>query len=179
MSSISNKDAEVALGKITNDNGSLGETELAEVINLLSERWSEELTGIYMRGVDGAPDWKEFEHNIWQLGEAIRPVIKRRKWRGRTVVLDEVARVLLDKKYGKGRQTFALILGDYGNDGYGAVLAVGLVDKDVCGHCIKALTKAKLYDYEDEVRSVFDDSSGWVKLAARKYLEISRKVNDK
>src|ERR1700682_3056100 len=98
------------------------QSAIAEAILLLAHAWVQSLTGVGMRGELGAPDWSAYELKIWELGESLRHFLKRKDWRGQGELLDGVARVLMSRNFGKGRQTFALLLGEYGNKEYGAVL---------------------------------------------------------
>jgi hypothetical protein len=127
--------------------------------------------GLGMRGQLGAPDWTSGELKVWELGEALRHLMKRRKWIGRGPLLDLAATILADKSFGKGRQTFALLLGELGKGAYGASLASSLDDPEVWGHAVKALQKAKIGAYVDEVRKVSQAADGWVKRAAQRYLK--------
>ena len=45
----------------------------------LCEYWEENLKNIYMKGVDSAPDWKEYEHKIWTMGEQLRLLLKKER----------------------------------------------------------------------------------------------------
>lgn len=143
------------------------------MIRHLAAAWSSAHTANYMDGVDGAPSWMEYEHKIWQMGESLRPLLKKRKkWHGKGEVMDAVAEILSDERFGKGRQTFALLLGDFGASSYGSALAAQLRSEEVQGHCLKSLRKAKIYGYDKEVGEVYRKRSGWVKKAAKAYLEM-------
>ncbi len=146
---------------------------VALMIQSLAANWSSSLTSNYMDGVNGAHSWMEYEHKIWQMGESLRPLLKKRKkWHGKGEIMDAVAEILGDEKFGKGRQTFALLLGDFGASSYGSVLADQLASGEVQGHCLKSLRKAKIYGYDKEVKEVYRKKSGWVKKAAKAYLEM-------
>lgn len=147
--------------------------EISSMVLGLCEYWYKNQKDIYMDGVDGAPDWKEYEHRIWSMGEQLRLFLKKRKdWRGKCEVLDAASTVLLNKQYGKGRQTFALLLGDFGGKEYEKSLSKTINDPEVCGHTIKSLSKTKITGYEKDVEKVFANGEGWIKSAAKKYLSI-------
>jgi hypothetical protein len=125
-----------------------------------------------MPGQLGAADWKGFELRIWQLGESLRVFLKKKKaWHGRGPILDVVATLLLDPGLGKGRQTFALVLGEFGGHDYGSVLGRVLDDEEVRGHAVKALTKAKVAGFAAEVAAIQAQERGWIRAAATKYLQ--------
>jgi hypothetical protein len=151
------------------------QAEVAEAVESLCKHWLSSVTDVEMRGELGAPDWMGFELRIWQLGESLRLFLKRKKrWRGRGPLLDAVAKLFADRAFGKGRQTLALLLGDFGKGDYGDVLGRGLDDNQVWGHAIKALTKAKIAGFAAEVAGVQAQESGWIRSAARKYLQSFR-----
>jgi hypothetical protein len=144
---------------------------VAAAIETLCLHWSDTMTSVEMPGQLGAPDWKGFELKIWRLGESLRLYLKRKRWRGKGPLLDVAARVLQDGRFGKGRQTFALLLGEFGGQEYGEPLGRVLEDKEVRGHAVKALTKAKIGGFAAEVAGVQAQESGWIRSAARKYLK--------
>jgi hypothetical protein len=147
---------------------------VADVVRKLAEESMATLKGIGMQGQMGAPDWTTGELKVWELGEDLRYLMKARKWRGRGPLLDLAAQIVQRPEFGKGRQTFALLLGDYGEGAYGPTLAAALDDPEVWGHAVKALRKAKIGGYEDRVEQVARKADGWVRRAAQKYLrEVS------
>ena len=153
----------------------LSAEDIAELIRRIVAQWYGNLKSHYMDGVDGAPDWLEYEHKIWALGEELRLLLQKRKdLRGGGPVMDTVASVLSESKFGKGRQTFALLLGQYGDGKYGDYLGQQLEDSDVLGHCVDALRKAKILGYETDVAYIAETSSGWIKNAAKAYVKFSQ-----
>lgn len=144
---------------------------VAVTVETLCLHWSIALTAVEMRGQLGGPDWKGFERRIWDLGESLRLFLKKTRWRGTGPLLDTAAKVLLDRRFGKGRQIFATLLGDFGGQAYGDALGGVLQDKEVWGHAIKALTKARIAGFAAEVAGVQAQESGWIRSAARKYLQ--------
>ena len=99
------------------------QAEVAEAVEVLCAYWLGNLTDVAMEGELGAPDWKGFELRTWQLGESLRLFLRKKKrWRGRGPLLDTAASLILNRDLGKGRQTHALLLGDFGETEYGDVL---------------------------------------------------------
>ena len=128
---------------------------------------------ISMRGVRDAPDWLGYETAIWKLSENLREYLKaHRKLRGKNIVLDAVARIVTTREYGKGRQNFVLILGAYGGDPYGRIIANLLNDPEVYGHAIKALTNAKVSGLDEEIAEILlTEKVAWIRAAGKRYLE--------
>lgn len=129
--------------------------------------------GISMRGVRGAPDWLGFETDLWELSEVLRTFYKaNRKLRGKNLLSDSLARIASNRQFGKGRQMLFLVLGQYGGPDYGEVFGSALDDPTVYGHAIDALIKAKVKGFHDQVASILGvEKTGWIRQAARKYLE--------
>lgn len=150
---------------------SVDQADLAEAILAMCDHWTSTMTGLGMKGELGAADWSASELQIWELGESLRPYLKRRQWRGQGPLLDSVARVAMTREFGKGRQTHVLLLGDFGNRDYGAVLGALVDDAEVCGHAIKALRSARIGGYANQVRDVLSREQGWIRKAARRYLK--------
>ena len=168
---MSPEEAEAILSRIENLDGSLDDQVVVSgAVETLCLYWLTTLTGVEMQGQLGATDWKSFEMRIWRLGESLRLFLKKKRWRGRGPLLDAVAKVLSDGRFGKGRQTFALLLGDFGGQEYREPLGHVLEDKEVWGHVIKALTKARILGFAGEVAGIQAQESGWIQAAARKYL---------
>lgn len=147
------------------------QANIAEAILTACEYWARTLTGVGMRGEMGAPDWKAYELKIWELGESLRQFLKRKQWRGQGALLDAAARVTMSHEFGKGRQTFVLLLGDYGNQEYGPSLGALLDDREVYGHVVKALRAAKIRGYAAPVQQVLSREQGWIRRAAKRYLK--------
>ena len=135
-------------------------------------RWRAELIGISMRGVAGGPDWRAYETRIWELGEALRLFLKPKKALRTQAVTDALSKVVVEKEFGKGRQTFALLLGEFGDESHREVLGWALKDDEIAGHALKSVQKLRLDGFGAEVRQLLDRSRlGWIRSAAKKYLE--------
>lgn len=148
------------------------QSEIAEAITFLSDYWFRNFKSLGMKGVEGAPDWLSFELKIWELGELLRLfLLKKKNWRGKNVILDAVEKVLKEKKYEKGRQTFALLLGDFGRGEYGETLGSVLDQADVYGHAIDSLRKAKIGNFIEEIKKISEIEKGWIRNSAKKYLK--------
>ena len=118
--------------------------ELCEALEVIVRHFQNELKGISMRGVRGAPDWLGHETALWQASEDLRKFVQKRKdIRGKNILLDCFKELAEDQTLGKGRQNLVLILGQYGGPDYSEVLGKLLFDKDVYGHAIKALSRAR------------------------------------
>jgi len=128
--------------------------------------------GVEMPGVRGAADWHGYEMRIWELSEAIREYLKRKRTlRGQCEILDAIADVVKEPRFGKGRQNFVLILAQYGGSSYASTIAWALDDPEIMGHAVKALAKLREPGYSERIEEILKHSRvGWIRSAAKSYL---------
>jgi len=146
---------------------------VAEAILELCNYWRTDFEGVAMSGALGGPDWTTYERKIWEAGESLRLFMKPKRWSGKGPLLDGAARILLCRNYGKGRQTYALLLGDFGRGNYGEEVSSVLDDREVCGHAVAALTKAKIFGYAEQVGPLATHKVAWIRNAAKRYLKAA------
>lgn len=119
---------------------------------------------------DTAP-WAAYELKILQLGRAVDFVMRKLGcWRGRGPLLDAVAQVAQDVRFGRGRQSFAGTLGEHGEGAYGAELAALLPDEGMAGYAVKALHRSANGEYLEQVRAIPTGGRPWVQSAVRAYV---------
>jgi hypothetical protein len=152
-----------------------GQTEVPEHAALLlrvAEEAKETVRGLSMQGVAGAPDWYDYELLLWEISEDFRAYLRSRKAiRGAHPLLDAAAEIVADTSYGKGRQNFVLVLGQYGGVHYADVIASGLGDPDVSAQALRALRKMKDGRFVEEARSLENDPpTPATRTEARSYL---------
>jgi hypothetical protein len=118
---------------------------------------------------DSAP-WASYEMKILQLGRALDFVMRKLGcWHGRGPLLDAVAQVAADARFGRGRQSFLGALGEHGQGAYGAELVALLADEGLTGYAVKALHRGANVGYLDEVLAAAVNGRPWVRSAARAY----------
>jgi hypothetical protein len=118
--------------------------------------------------------WFGYEYKIWNLGEKIRRILlKRKDLRKAEVVHDLVKAIILDKKYGKGREPFALILGEFKIILSLDDLRKAINDEEIQGHILKSLIKLKIKGFENEAEKISIEKKGWIAKTARDYLNKS------
>ena len=116
--------------------------------------------------------WYAYENLIWDLGEAFRRVLKReRRLRGRDKIFGAIERVCLEPRYGKGRESFTMVLGLYGGPGRVPVLMRLLDDPQLCGHALYALRLLGSRGAEGRARALLNSPTAWIRGEAKKYLE--------
>jgi hypothetical protein len=85
--------------------------------------------------------------------------------------LNAAAEIVADPSDGKGRQSFVLVLGQYGGRHYADVVATGLGDPDVSAQALRALRKMNDGRFVHEARSLESDPpTPATRTEARSYL---------
>jgi hypothetical protein len=116
--------------------------------------------------------WYRYESLGWALGESFRRVMHRaRRLRRQERVFEAVRAVCLDRRFGKGRESFTMLLGHYGGPAQIPTLIGLLDDADVSGHAVYALRLLGASEAADRVRPFLDSSKTWVRQQARKYFQ--------
>lgn len=152
---------------------SLTEESLSNLIDDLCEYWfdnnkeNEESEFSFV-------SWYSFEYDIWRLGEDLRLLLKKKKSFKKSILIQNtIIDILKNDKYGKGRQTFALLIGELKCDLMKDDIKMLLNDKDVYGHLIISLRKLKIKGFEEKMKTIINSEKGWIKSEAKKYLDKS------
>jgi hypothetical protein len=115
--------------------------------------------------------WYSYEYKIWNLGENIRLLLKKRKdIRNSDFLQKEINKIISDKKFGKGREPFALLPGEYKFFSNIETLIKMINDEEIQGHIIISLIKLKVKGLDKEMKVIADTKTGWVSKEAKKYL---------
>ena len=114
--------------------------------------------------------WFRYESLVWALGESFRRIMLRfRPLRRRHRVFEAVRGICLDRRFGKGRESFTMLLGHYGGAAQIPALVQLLDDQEVCGHAVYALRVLGASEAAEVVRPFLDSPKTWVRKEARKY----------
>ncbi len=85
---------------------------LLQTIDMWRERFTEPFT---IEHGGELITWYRYELLVWALGEEFRRVMLRlRRFRRDGRVFEAVQTVCLDRRFGKGRESFTMLLGQYG-----------------------------------------------------------------
>ena len=117
--------------------------------------------------------WYSYEYKIWNLGENLRFLLKRRKDIQKSESLQKTINAIIsNKKYGKGRESFALLPGEFKFSLSIDTLIKMLYDEDIQGHIIISLIKLKVKGLDKEIKLIAETKDGWISKKAKKYLEL-------
>jgi hypothetical protein len=133
--------------------------------------WEESERALVIPELKDTAPWAAYELKILQLGRATDFVIRKLGiWKGRGHLLDAVALVAADGRFGRGRQSFAGTLGEHGEGAYGAELAALLTDEGMVGYAVKALHRSANGEYLPQVLAAAQGGRPWVQSAVRAYV---------
>ncbi len=116
--------------------------------------------------------WFRYESLIWALGESFRQIMLRaRLLRKRERIFANVREMCLDRGFGKGRESFTVLLGQYGGKEQVPTLVRLLDDPEVSGHAVHALRLLGASEPAERVRPLLNSPKAWVRKEARKYFQ--------
>lgn len=119
----------------------------------------------------GAPDWYDFEHESWRIGESVRrafaenPILKKND-----ALLKKVLAVAACRNLRRGRQSFIMALGFVAAKQHARALSAFLGDPDVAGQVIYTLIKMKAPGFARNVEPLLGSEKTWIRNLAKKYL---------
>ncbi len=129
----------------------------------------------------GMPKRMAYETEIWMIGEQIRQEIaKLKKDEISPLLLNEIFTVINTTKYGKGRESFVMMLHYFRNNPIvESNLRNLLDDKQLYGFAIKELNKLKSYHSIDKVEDILvQEKTAWIKKEAKLYIKNSSLNNN-
>jgi hypothetical protein len=119
----------------------------------------------------GVPAWRDFEHQIWAIGQQIRQLLlKAPHLRADGVLQRQIVEVACDRRAHRGRQSFVMLLGYRPCAEHARRLVEHLDDPFVAGHVVGAIYKMRAAGYSEQVRPLLEDKMAWVRNEARRYL---------
>jgi hypothetical protein len=119
----------------------------------------------------GAPDWYDFEHEAWGIGESIRRAfVKTPRFKRKEVILAKVAGVVTWRNLRRGRQSFIMAIGFVAARRYAETLVPFLRDPDVDGQVLYTLVKMRAPGFAHEVASLLHAKQTWKRNLAKTYV---------
>lgn len=130
-----------------------------------------------IKGVDGAPNWYGYEYKIWDANfKYIEPILKVKKFKGKKKLTDGLLSICLSNKYGKGRQSLIILIGEYGIKTYASSLGPLLDDSEVTIQVIAALTKMKDVSQYEKIKAFAEKEKATPeRFYAKKYVNKVKK----
>lgn len=119
----------------------------------------------------GVPAWRDFEHDVWAIGEEIRQLlVEAPRLRADRALQAQFVEIACDRRAHRGRQSFVMLLGYRSCAEHAPRLAEHLDDPFVGGHVVGVLYKMQAPGYSALVRPLLDDKMAWVRNEAKRYL---------
>jgi hypothetical protein len=137
------------------------------------ELWRERFTDCFTLDYRGERiTWFRYESLIWDLGESFRRIMLGvRSLRKRERVLQAVRKLCLNRQFGKGRESFIMLLGQYGGASQIPTLVRLLDDPEICGHSVYALRLLGAVEVAERIRPFLGSRKSWVREEALKYFQ--------
>jgi hypothetical protein len=137
------------------------------------ELWRQRFTDRFTVEYRGEPiTWFRYESLIWALGESFRRIMLNfQPLRNRECVFEAVRGLCLDRRFGKGRESFIMLLGHYGGAAQIPTLVQLLDDPEVCGHAVYALRLLGASEASERIRPFLGSGKTWVREEALKYFQ--------
>ena len=124
--------------------------------------------------------WYQYESLIWSLGESFRQILlKNRDLRRKPALFSAIENVAMNVTFGKGRESFVMLLGKYGASDWVPVLRKLLMDSDVCGHAVYAHRLLAAPEAEDDIRPFLESPRTWIRNEAKRYYKKVERLQGK
>ena len=124
------------------------------------------------RGQPGEIVWYQYESLLWTLGESARRLLQRLRPLRRERLFWQAAEALVEHApYGKGRESWVMLLGQYGSAERVPVLLRLLEDPEVLGHALYALRRLRAPEGRVAAERLLEAPRAWIRQEARKYLK--------
>lgn len=127
--------------------------------------------------VEDKQELKSFEREIWMIGSEIIGNIRKTKKKVFTdILLQELLKIINQYKYGRGRESFVMLLHHFKNNAIVENSLAKLLEDDLLyAFAIGELTKLKLFTYTDRVQEILQkEKISWRKTEAKRYIEKSK-----
>jgi len=142
--------------------------------------WRERFTDSFTIQSGEKITWRRYENLVWALGESFRRIMLRtRGLRKSEPVFDSVRVICSDGRFGKGRESFTMLLGQYGGSAQITALVGLLDDPEVCGQAIYALRLLGAVEAAEKVRPFLNSPKAWIKQEALKYFQKIQTQSEK
>jgi len=117
------------------------------------------------------PEWHDFEHEIWKIGEEIRQAMNAMpKLRADSDLQERILHIAKNRRAKRGRQSFIMLLAYKPCMPVASALASELQDSLVDGHVIYTWRKMQDPSHVKEVAPFLSAPKKWVKDEAKKYI---------
>ena len=86
-------------------------------------------------------------------------------------IFEQVRSLCFDQRFGKGRESFTMVLGIYGGEAQIPALINLLADPEVCGHAVYALRLLGAPEAADGIRPFLNSRIAWIREEALKFFQ--------
>jgi len=126
-----------------------------------------------IQGFPEVPQWHQFEHTLWSIGEQIRHAINSQpRLRSDRTLYAQFLSIVRDRRGMRGRQSFVLLFAYRPCVGWARDLASLIPDPDIDGQIISALYKMRACGFARVVGPFVSSSTTWISKEARRYMSF-------
>ncbi|MFT5466181.1 MAG: hypothetical protein ACI8UO_001279 [Verrucomicrobiales bacterium] len=145
-------------------------TLLEKAEQIIPQAWLPELPP--GDNTSGMPEWRDFETQLWEVGEEIRLILLTEKGLRQDEELQNAfCRIACNRNAKNGRQPFFGLLGYTSCKRLAPLIAEQLDDHRVSGHVISALLKMKADGFAPEIAPLKNSGKAWIRKKSKMYCE--------
>ena len=127
---------------------------------------------------------KSFEREIWMIGSEIIDNIKRKKIEKKILtdtLSEELLKVIKEDKFGRGRESFVMLLHYFNNNPNVVSCLEELLDDELLyAFAIDELMKLKVFKYTDKVQNfLLEEKISWRRKVEKRYIEKSGDISNR
>lgn len=124
---------------------------------------------------------KSFEREIWMIGSELIDNIRKTRTKKKIltdILLEELLKIVREYKFGRGRESFVMLLHYFKNNPkVESSLAELLDDEQLYAFAIDELTKLKVFKYIDKVQNfLLEEKISWRRKVEKRYIEKSSNI---
>ena len=127
---------------------------------------------------------KSFEREIWMIGSELIDNIRKTRIKKKIltdILLEELLKIVRDYKFGRGRESFVMLLHYFNNNPNVVSCLEELLDDELLyAFAIDELTKLKVFKYADKVQNfLLEEKISWRRKVEKRYIEKSGNISNR
>ena len=127
---------------------------------------------------------KSFEREIWMIGSELIDNIRKTRIKKKILtdtLLEELLKIVRDYKFGRGRESFVMLLHYFNNNPNVVSCLEELLDDELLyAFAIDELMKLKVFKYTDKVQNfLLEEKISWRRKVEKRYIEKSGDISNR
>lgn len=124
-----------------------------------------------MQDYPDVPEWHDFEHAMWKIGENIRQLILKHKKELNDNQINDILSICSNPNAKRGRESFVMLLGKKRHVKYAPQLIELIDDRYIEGHVVYTIEKMGAPQYTNEITPFLSHKKTWIRNIAKKYIQ--------